>query len=382
MRFLEKFLEIIQNPQQVNTAIFYGGALRANRLNQHIPNPSDTATYLPLTSIQLAGLVDERTGHFIEDGAMAEKLGFSFDASRVSESASSVGLNPSNSTDKQRLIFAACFQEACNQINEQDADLPKLRANIMNLMESMGIQRFSEINAIVQTFASAAFTSLGDLPLVFEGYQLSAASIDRIQQQIETLKMVEADGIEIDNTLLTDSPVLSAVRRDVDRRIFELDRLIACLAIDSGALDSGALREHLAKLFLLRYQYCVLYQTERKGWTPKFHRDIPDAVPAGIARHLACIEQASSNEMSYVEALTELKAVSQAYLDSWFEGFYAWLTGDTQTSSLYHRCLRDLEETISQVDEEDEMLGLVRVDLAVSERTAETVIATLRTGFL
>ncbi len=356
IQFLEKFLSIIQDPEQVNMAIFYGGALRSQNLNQHIPNLSHTATYLPLSSTQLAGLIHEKTGNFMQRSALVDKLHFSFDACRVNEAAKHAGLSPLYNNDTQRLIFVACFQEACNQTNEQDTNLPKLRANIINLMEPLGHEQFSKINHLMQNFALEALALSKAHPITFENKRLSQKSIRDIQQAIDHLKLSahivnETNSFEIDDTLLTEEPVTFNTRKETAQRIADLDQLIACLSIDSHDLHPDALREHQAKLFLLRYQYCILHQTERKGWTPNFQKNKHDTIPTDILKHLDYIERAHNNEITYTQALCESRTISRAYLDSWTRRAYAWFFNDQNTSLFYHRCLSQLEESILQTVE-------------------------------
>lgn len=326
--FLDHFLTIIQDKEEVDCATLGSGFLRSTKLSTIIGKISNDNSYIPLSALIKAGLVDERGSIVLSPNPRAERIGLFFDQDRTLGLLQQLGINPELLTEVQQLVLVTCFQEAANRMlngsfrvfaqNGNNIEDPVQQETVLKILTRGGLIALGEVAAQIR------FNPM-DISLTPESLLLIKRKWIQSDKQAESTAGIDISDEYLQQPLLTEEAVLPL--RD---RIHILDELIPSLVIDASSLSVQEQMEHRAKLQLLSLHCTILSMTLNDRWQVKAQWLQPGAqvrvgehlvtLPHSISTILGIIARtmAQKHRANYCSALVSIQQTAQLYQRDWY----------------------------------------------------------------
>lgn len=332
--FLNHFLTIIQDEEQKNTATLFSGFLRATSLVETVSSLNADLTYIPLSSVMKAGLIDRNFQFMRPENADKEtvrrikSIGFFFDKDRVNGALNELGVDKTQYTQIQQLILITACQEAKNRV--LSGDFNRFAGNVANIEDDDGK---TQVVQIIQLLDSMAFGNIKQAITFTPGTtHLTPEAIAIIEnRRDESLEMAKSNnGTDIPEDQLGKvlSPITAKLPSSLLIDIY--DELIPCMVINLNVLSEAQLIKHEAKFQLLKLHCTILSLTLNDLWQVKLQwmRQGQQVIvgehlitlPHSISSILKSIEDAVAQKhlADYVLTLHEIQEIAKNYGQDWF----------------------------------------------------------------
>ena len=327
--FLEHFLAVVQDEEAINVSTLASGFLRSEVLSTTIEKLSNNHSYIPLSAVKKAGLVDQHgTILTSQENPRSARVKLYVDKIRTLAVLKQLGVDHEKLTEVQQLVLVTCCQEAINRVitgpfrafsqNVSQISNPLHQVKIIEVIQHMSIVTLGGIAA--QLNFNANDTSL------------SPETILRIKRRrSQFIEMAESNpGIEIPIEIFVDEIPAVAMSVSFKDRIALFDDLVPSLAIDLQFFKPNELLEHQSKLRLLKLQSAILSMTLDDQWRVKDQLLKPGTkiqlgdqsitLPNSISKIMAIIAEtnAQRHKASYLDALKKIRRVAQSYEQDWY----------------------------------------------------------------
>ncbi len=352
--FLDHFLTIIQDPDAINAATFFSGFLRANVLETNIiKKMSDQSlSYIPLSAVIKAGLVNEDGSFNGNNDARAQRVKFFIDKERVQGALEALKAENKPFTEMQKLALVTSIQEASNRLSE--GPLKFFAANLQCISNE---EAMNSIAQQIKDISARSLTPIMDkIDLNPMEWSLTPESILCIKEQ--QARFIEAgitsSEIEVPDDELPEPPTELKSSIPASTQIQILDELLPILAQDDATLEESARLEHKAKLELIHLQTKILAVTARDAWDVRYQWMYPGSMvdvgskkitlPSSISQILKVITDTFSqkNNESYLEALNTIRQIAVDYENDWYRWGRNSLTFFTRPTDEYRKILDSL----------------------------------------
>ncbi|MDI1352140.1 MAG: hypothetical protein PSV35_05125 [bacterium] len=326
--FLDTFLAVIQDKKAKNAATLASGFLRSTHIALTVEKLGHDNSYIPISAVIKAGLVDEQGFILPKTNPRAKRAGLFFDQVRTLAALNQLSIPKEQFSEIQQIFFVTCCQEAINRMltsslgvfveNAANITNPMQQATILTLLKQIAIIAFGKTaNAIKFNPGSTS---------------LSPESILLIKRQKMLLQKMADDNSGI---AIPDEELI-AVSNERERglsshyRITILDELIPCLAMDPLFLTETEQKEHQAKFNLLKLHCSILSMTINDSWQVKAQwlkaghpfdmGDTTVILPYSISTILKVIDvtHAKKHLADYSSALAEIQTIARKNHHDWY----------------------------------------------------------------
>jgi hypothetical protein len=332
--FLNHFLTIIQDEQQKNAATLFSGFLRATSLMDVVSSLNADLTFIPLSAVMKAGLVDNNFHFMVVDSNNQEmtrrvkSVGFFFDHARVQGAIQELGVNRDQFNPIQQLVLVTACQEAKNRV--LSGDFKRFAGNVANI-EDDDVK--AQVLQIIQLLDSMAFGNIKQSILFIHGtIQLSPEAIAIIEnRRDESLEMARNNfGTDIPEDQLGKVLCSGSLMLPPNTLIDIYNELIPNLAINLAILSQDQIKKREAKLQLLKLHCVILSLTLHDRWHVKVqwlhqgqHVVVGEhsiTLPHSISSILKVIEEtvAQKHNANYLVALKEIQEIARNHGHDWF----------------------------------------------------------------
>jgi hypothetical protein len=326
--FLEHFLKVIQEEHARNEATLVSGFLRSEVLSLAIEKVCTDQSYIPLSSVIKAGLVDKSGAFCTRDEPRAERVKLYFDKVRTQGVLQQLGIDDSQFSEIQQLIFVTCCQEAVNRVITGPFRL--FSENVDKLSKP------SHQEQIIAVLKQMTLVTLGSLASALQfnpsDTSLSAESILVLKRKrVFFLNLAkENPGLDIPDEELTQYRAEPAVNLSAQERVKIYDELIPTLAIDPSVLNADEQLEHEAKLRLLKLHSIILAMTVNDEWQVKGQwlkqgstvamTEQTVKLPHSVSQILETISLVNEQKhrSSYRAALKRIQKIAKEYEQDWY----------------------------------------------------------------
>ena len=115
--FLEHFLAVVQDEEAINVSTLASGFLRSEVLSTTIEKLSNNHSYIPLSAVKKAGLVDQHgTILTSQENPRSARVKLYVDKIRTLAVLKQLGVDHEKLTEVQQLVLVTCCQEAINRV--------------------------------------------------------------------------------------------------------------------------------------------------------------------------------------------------------------------------------------------------------------------------
>jgi hypothetical protein len=330
--FLRHFLDVIQNEESRNTASLLSGCLRSSVVSAVAKTLGNSSSYLPLSSIIKAGLVDEH-GTLLSSATheKAKKIDLFFDHDRLIASLTLLNIEDTKYNHVQLITLVTCLQEAATRVlngpfgiifkNVSNISNPLAQEFIMRTLKNLSIKPLIDIADKIQ-FTSGCLSLTADAIAVISAEEKKFMAKGNMPFPETTPEEIEVPDEELQSIIQKkENKVASSDCIQV------LDELVPCLARESKTKDE--LLEQEAQAHLLKLKCYILSKTAADEWQVKFQLLLcgdeltsgEDTVtlPHSVSQILAIINARPIPEpLSYRNALQEIQDIVRAYKADWY----------------------------------------------------------------
>lgn len=262
--FLEHFIDIIEDESNRNDATLVSGCLRCTNVSSFIKPLCADHTYIPLSSVIAAGLVDE-SGNLLLSKI---ETGFVFyDKSRVEAGVKQLYLESSSYSDIQKIIVLSACQEAVNRVlngafgaltrSTADTANPDLQQKVLSILKNISAEAFRRLKDKVSFKANST--------------RLAKTSVEALLLERNDFFVLSSKNPGLHFNDIIDEANIAVEPRGllIKERIKILNELVPCLIKMKQDLTPIALKELEAQVNIIRIYSNILALSLTNSWQVK-----------------------------------------------------------------------------------------------------------------